>query len=102
MERLFNSKGQHIANFQDDKIYLPQGNHIGYYLKDLEIFVDLHGKYIGEICDKNRLFFKMTSPYRTTNFGVRGSSGNIGNYGNPGNYGPFAIPAGYKDVILNS
>lgn len=84
MLTLYNSQGRHIANFVSGYLYAASGEHIGRYLEGEGIFVDLHGRYLGEIVAQNRLMYKPSSPYRTTNFGSVGYLGSIGNYGNPG------------------
>jgi hypothetical protein len=60
-------------------------------------FIDMSGRYLGEILYENRLLRNPSSPYQSVNFGVYGNYGNIGNYGNPGNYGSIGLPAGHED-----
>lgn len=98
MEFLFNSKGKHIANFVNGQLHSPRGNNIGHYLKRENMFIDMRGKYLGEIIKGNRLMYSNHSPYRSTNFGNYGNYGNAGNYGNPGNYGSIGLVSGYSDV----
>lgn len=95
MEYLFSSRGHHIANFINGQLYAPSGQNIGHYMPNEKIFIDMAGRYLGEIVQRNRLMYNTSSPYRSTNFG---NYGNIGNYGNPGNYGSIGIIGGYKDV----
>jgi hypothetical protein len=73
---------------------------MGHYLDNQRIFIDMHGKYLGEIVDGNRLLYCKTSPYRNVNFGIFGNYGNVGNYGNYGNIGRCSY-AGYVDVNLS-
>ena len=100
MEYLFDSKGKHIANVVNGHLYTPSGQNIGHFLSNEKIFIDMHGKYMGEIVHNNRLLYNMTSPYRGMNYGLYGNFGNIGNYGNPGSYGSIGILGGYRDVEL--
>lgn len=98
MTFLFNSKGEHIANFVSGQLHAPHGQNIGHYRERENIFIDMQGRYLGEIVYQNRLLYNRSSPYRSVNFGNFGNYGNVGNYGNPGNYGSVAVSAGYEDV----
>jgi hypothetical protein len=98
MEYLFNSRGQHIANFVGKQLHAPTGENIGHYLSDQGFFIDMSGRYLGEIVHGNRLMFNRANPYRSTNFGAYGNYGNAGNYGNPGNHGSIGTIGGYEDV----
>jgi hypothetical protein len=62
------------------------------------IFIDMHGRYLGEIIQGNRLMRNRSSQYGSTNFGSYGNYGNVGNYGNPGNYGSIGSIGGYEDI----
>ena len=98
MEFLFNSKGQHIANFVNGQLHAPTGQNIGHFLEAQGIFIDMSGRYLGEIVQKNRLMYNRSSPYKNVNYGNYGNYGNVGNYGNPGNYGNIGTIGGYEDV----
>lgn len=100
VQYLFDSKGKHIANFVNGQLYAPTGQNIGHYMKKQEIFIDMSGRYLGEIVMRDRLMFKLSSPYRSMSFGSYGNYGNIGNYGNPGNHGSVGIIGGYRDIEL--
>ncbi|MGS0765380.1 hypothetical protein [Syntrophomonas curvata] len=100
MEYLFDSKGNHIANLVNGHLHDPSGQNIGHFLSNEKILIDMHGQYLGEIVQGNRLLFNKTSPYLNVNFGSCGNYGNVGNYGNPGNYGSIGIIGGYRDVSL--
>ena len=100
MQALFNSKGYHIANFNNNQLYNTSGDNIGHYLDSYQIFIDMDGKYLGEILYKNRLIFNYSSPYKSINFGMRGNYGSIGSYGNYGNCGSIGLLANYSDVNL--
>lgn len=98
MEYLFNSRGQHIANLVSGQLHARTGQNIGHYLKNEKIFIDMHGRYLGEIVHKNRLMCRKNSPYKSVNYGNYGNYGNVGNYGNPGNYGSIGSVAGFEDI----
>ncbi|MBU1340651.1 MAG: hypothetical protein KKE44_19590 [Proteobacteria bacterium] len=98
MEFLFNSKGQHIANFVNGQLHAPTGKNIGHYMEPQGIFIDMSGRYLGEIVNKNRLMYNRSSLNKNANYGNYGNYGNVGNYGNPGNYGSIGTIGGYEDV----
>jgi hypothetical protein len=101
MEFLFNSGGQHIANFVNGQLHAPTGQNIGHYIQDQGIFIDMHGRYLGEIIHKNRLMYNRSSPHHHSKYGNYedyGNYGNMGNYGNPGNCGSIGSIDGYEDI----
>lgn len=98
MRFLFDSHGSHIANEINGHLHTPSGSNIGHYLPHLSIFIDINGRYLGEIVHENRLMLNRSSPYRSTNFGVHGNAGNAGNYGHPGHAGSVGCIAGYDDI----
>ncbi|MCG3227893.1 hypothetical protein [Bacillus subtilis] len=100
MQRLYNSKGKHIANFVNKQLYNPRGKNIGHYREREEIFIDMKGHYLGEILYDDRLMYNNNSPHKLVNFGIYGTHGNIGNYGNPGNKGKIGIQGGFRDVEI--
>lgn len=61
-------------------------------------FIDMSGRYLGEVVHGNRLMFNRASPRRSTNFGAYGNYGNAGNDGNPGNHGSIGTVGGYDDI----
>lgn len=95
MEFLFNIRGQHIANFVNGQLHAPTGENIGHYMANQDIFIDMSGRYLGEIVQQNRLMYNRSSPHRSVNYG---SYGNVGNYGNPGNYGNIGVIGGFEDI----
>lgn len=97
MTRLFNSRGEHIANLVDARLYSPSGSNIGRQRSNGDL-VDLNGSYLGEIVHSNRLL-RRSSRGGNVSYGHAGTTGNIGNRGNPGNIGTLNI-AGYEDVDL--
>lgn len=98
MKYLFNSQGKHIANFINSQLHSPTGQNIGHYLENEGIFIDMQGRYLGEIVHDNRLMYNRMSPYKSVNFGSYGNYGNVGNYGSPGNYGSIGMISGYEDI----
>jgi len=100
MEFLFNSKGKHIANIVNNQLHSPTGENIGHYILNDEIFIDMRGRYLGEIFNNNRLVYNTHSSYRNVNYGSYGNYGNVGNYGNPGNYGSVSLYSGFRDIQL--
>lgn len=98
MEFLFNSRGKHIANLVNGQLHAPSGQNIGHYLDGQNIFIDMRGKYLGEIVHENRLLYRRNSGHQSTNFGNYGNYGNAGNYGNPGNAGSIGTVGGYEDI----
>lgn len=98
MNYLCNSHGQHIANEVNGQLHAPTGENIGHFLKDYGFFIDMSGRYLGEIVNQNRLLLNTSCPYTSTNFGVYGNYGNVGNYGNPGNFGSIGVIGGFKDI----
>lgn len=98
MKYLFNQKGQHIANLVNGQLHSPRGKNIGHYLEQYNIFIDMHGRYLGEIIHDNRLLYNRSSPYKSVNYGNYGNYGNVGNYGNPGNHGNIGTVAGFEDI----
>ena len=98
MEFLFNSNGQHIANFVNGQLYAPSGQNIGHYLENQNIFIDMSGRYLGEIIQNNRLMYNRSSSHKNVNYGSYGNYGNVGNYGNPGNYGSIGSIGGYVNI----
>lgn len=98
MKYLFNSRGRHIANLVNSHLHAPTGKNIGHFLEREKIFVDMRGRYLGELISKDRLMRRTNSPYKSVNFGVFGNYGNVGNYGNPGNHGSIGTFGGFEDV----
>jgi hypothetical protein len=98
MDYLFDSRGQHIANIVGKQLHAPTGENIGHYLENQQIFIDMNGRYLGEIIFKNRLMYNGSSPHRGVSYGNYGNYGNVGNYGNPGNHGSIGSVAGFQDV----
>lgn len=97
MKDLHDSRGKHIANFVNGQLHSTSGTNIGHYLEREKIFIDMHGRYLGEIVDGNRLLYRNSNQYKSVNFGNYGNYGNVGNYGNYGNIGSCSY-AGYTDV----
>jgi len=97
---LHNLSGKHIANLDNNQLYSPRGENIGHYESGYEFFIDMNGKYLGEIIEENRLAYNKSNSYKNINFGNHGNYGNVGNYGNPGNIGNIGNISGYEDVVI--
>jgi hypothetical protein len=95
---LFDSSGRHVANLVRGQLHAPRGPNIGHWLENQQIFIDMHGRYLGEIIAEDRLMYRTNSAYRSTNFGNHGNYGSAGNYGNPGRRAVMARPGGFADV----
>ena len=100
MQFLFNSRGQHIANFVNSQLHAPSGENIGHFIESQGVFIDMRGRYLGEIVHENRLMYNRNSCHRSVNYGNHGNYGNVGNYGNPGNYGSIGAIGGFDDIPL--
>lgn len=99
MIHLHDSHGKHIANLVKNQLHDVHGKNIGHYLLNKRIFIDMRGRYLGEIVDGNRLLYRNNSQYKSVNFGSYGNYGNVGSYGNYGNIGSCSY-AGYSDVKI--
>ena len=55
MTDLHDSHGKHIANLVNGQLYDTHGRNIGHYLTREGIFIDMKGRYLGEIVNKKRL-----------------------------------------------
>ncbi|WP_211485411.1 hypothetical protein [Corallococcus exiguus] len=97
---LFNYSGRHIANLVNDQLHSPTGANIGHYLEGERIFIDMKGRYLGEIVAGDRLLKDRSSPHASANYGNYGNYGNVGNFGNPGNYGSIGRMSSYDDVVI--
>ncbi len=102
MKYLYNSWGQHIATENNDLLYSPSGRIIGRFLGECGIFVNLEGKYLGEILCLNRLVYDRNSKYLQNSFGAvslsRALHEHMRNEGTVANYGPLVLPPGFEDV----
>jgi len=98
MEYLFDSSGQHIANLVNNQLHAPTGKNIGHFMENYGIFIDMNGRYLGEIVQNNRLMYNHFSPHLNSNYGSYGDYGDVGDYGNPGNPGSIGSIEGYKNI----
>lgn len=100
MKFLFDYKGNHIANVVNGELHGTTGKNIGHLMRYYNFFIDMKGKYLGEIIYKNRFLFNKNIACQSINFGVYGNLGNVGNYCNPGNYGSIETISGYSDIEI--
>jgi hypothetical protein len=98
VQYLFNSKGEHIANFVNGELHAPTGQNIGHYLPKEAIFIDLRGRYLGEIIHNDRLMYNVSSSYKSKTFGDYGTHSSAGSYGNPGSHSNIGKITGYDDI----
>jgi hypothetical protein len=102
LKRLFDTRGRHIANLIDGRLYTPAGRNIGHYLEAHDILIDMGGKYLGEIVFGNRLLRRRTSQHLDINLGVQSDFGDRTHLGDPGNSGDAGKPEDYMDVPIES
>lgn len=100
MKYLFDNNGKHICNEVNGQLHSTNGKNIGHFLTDYNFYIDMNGKYLGEIVFDNRLLYKVNNAYENVNFCSYGNYGNIGNYGNPGNIGSIGTVPGFKKIDL--
>lgn len=78
MQYLFNSHGQHIASFVNGQLHEPTGRNIGHFMESHGIFIDMRGRYLGEIVAENRLMcigvIRRTVRSTTVITGIMGTS----------------------------
>jgi hypothetical protein len=95
---LYNCLGDDIAYRNNNRLYNLNGYNIGYYLNGMNFFIDLNGRYLGEIVLNNRLLFRIDNPYKGIDYGAIGDSGNIGKLGTIGNIGGIGEIPGFRDI----
>jgi hypothetical protein len=95
---LFDSLGRHIANEVDGHLHAPSGKNIGLWLSQFGIFIDMEGRYLGEIVQGNRLMYRHHCPHTSANYGTYGDFGNCGDYGTPEDPGSIGMIPDYEDV----
>ena len=62
MDFLFDSRGKHIANRVGGQLHAPRGSNIGHWMENDAIFIDMRGRYLGEIVQGDRLMYCKNSP----------------------------------------
>jgi hypothetical protein len=98
MQLLFDSQGRFIAREEGGRLHSCGGANIGHYRSAERIFIDLSGRYLGEVVLGNRLLRHRRSQYRNVGFAVQGAYDNIGTIGNPGCAGIMEPMDGYVDI----
>jgi hypothetical protein len=98
MQYLFDSKGRHVANEVNGHLHSPAGKNVGHFVAKLGVFIDLTGRYLGEVVHANRLMENRRSPHKAEAFSVYGDYGNAGNFGSPSSPGSVGRVAGHADV----
>jgi len=98
MKPLFSSRGEHIANLVNGRLHATTGQNIGHPMEGGQFFIDMRGRYLGEIVREDRLMRNRNSPHQSVNYGSYGNYGNVGNYGNYGNRGSIGSIGGFEDI----
>ena len=101
MQFLFDSHGHHVANEVSGRLHTPAGKHLGHFVAQLGVFIDLDGHYLGEVVRGNRLMAKRRSPHQTADFCVYGDYGTSGSFGSPRSPGSVGTVAGHADVAAD-
>jgi|SRR5690242_16013653 len=102
MRPLYDSRGTHIANAVNDQLHSPSGANIGHFLKHEAIFVDMRGRYLGEIVMGNRLMRSRKSKYVGVNFGSRGNCGNAAYVGTRSSVARVWQVADHEDISMDA
>ncbi|MGE5548924.1 MAG: hypothetical protein ACM3ZC_00130 [Bacteroidota bacterium] len=100
MNFLYDSRGQHVASEVNGLLYTAAGRNIGRYLDKYGVFVDLEGRYLGEILCINRLVQDRNSRYRGMSLGASSSRGVLRLYERPRGCSPLPLPPGFEDIHL--
>lgn len=95
---LYDSRGIHIANVVTGQLHSVTGHNIGHPAPSGKFFMDMQGRYLGEVVHGNRFLDNLHSPYQGVNYGAYGDYGFVGDYGNPGDIGSMQLSFGYRDV----
>ena len=93
---LYDSRGKPIAFVSGGNVFSRSGRFLG-RLEGNEVW---HGTYIGEIVHEDRLL-RRTGKARVRR-GTPGTPGTPGIPGSPGSRGAIGLPAGYRDIELES
>jgi hypothetical protein len=98
VQYLYDSRGRYIAVEQAGHLHSKSGRNVGHWLDRQGVFVDLKGRYLGELVAGNRLLVNKFSEHQFTTFGHFGNYGSVGRYEDPGRIGIMGLPSGYVDV----
>ena len=99
MTYLFDSQGRFIAIELNEGLFTVEGKNIGRYLRNAGIYVDLTGRYLGEIININRLAADRNSRHHQTSFGRQNRSPDIDSHSaDVKRHSPSALPPGYEDI----
>lgn len=101
MKYLYDSKGNHIANFLNDTLHTLSGENIAQYLSNYEVFFDMKGYYLGEIIQNYYLMYNKNSPCKDMRFEVYKDNGNIGSYEKRIMRESVNFSKSYKDVEID-
>ena len=95
---LYDSRGRYIASEMSGRLYGRNGRNIGHWIEREKIFVNLQGRYLGEIVGENRLLMNKYSPHKFTYFGHFGRFESLGRYEDTGRIGIIGVPSGFADL----
>lgn len=94
---IYNSHGKQVAVLSGDALYSLYGQFIAEFRPTDGVFVDLQGRYLGEIVEGDRLLENYVSGHHNRLFGLPGLRGSIG-----ASFGSLSssifMPSGYRDV----
>lgn len=98
MKPLYNLNGDHIACDYNSNLYSLSGSLKGYFNEHFNIYIDLQGKYLGEIFNNNRLVYRKKhnfdysfNYFPEVDFQIN-SCQNLGNIGSIGEINEFKNP----------
>lgn len=98
LELLYDSKGRHVATLMERYIHGVDGACIGYYHTRHGVFVDLDGRYLGEIVYGDRLMYNLLSVHCTATFEARPHRRRIEVVADPGCREPIVRISRYVDI----
>lgn len=97
---LYDSSGRNIAVAYKGALFTPDGECIGRYMEEFQVFLDKRGWYLGHIVDENRLACERGWAFRHLNFGDRGNEGNHTGWGTSADISRTCFDYGFDDVNL--
>ncbi len=97
MIHLYNSEGYHIATEFQGHLYSVDGENIGHFASDQNLFIDLKGFYLGEIISTNRLVYNTKNKYIGLDFGEIGEQWGINN-DEQDEIDEIRLPSNYRDI----
>jgi hypothetical protein len=99
MRCLFDSNGRHIANLVEDQLFTAAGIHAGHWLEHREIFIDVDGRYLGELFHEDRLLYDERSRDRDAVYGDHGDGRDAAGTGSLEGRSRILMPSGCADIV---